>query len=63
MPRLLIHVEGQTEEAFVNEVLGDHLLSVGYEYVAARIIGNARLRRRRGGIRRGLLSKGISSTI
>jgi len=51
MPRLLIHVEGQTEEAFVNEVLGDHLLSAGYEYVAARIIGNARLQRRRGGIR------------
>lgn len=51
MPRLLIHVEGQTEEDFVNVVLRDHLVHVGYESVSARIIGNARLRRRRGGIR------------
>jgi len=51
MTRLLIHVEGQTEEDFVNEVLRDHLLKQGYELVSARIIGNARLRRRRGGIR------------
>src|SRR6266498_2008805 len=51
MPRLLIHVEGQTEEAFVNEILEEHLLTRGYHTVAARIVGNARLRRRRGGIR------------
>ncbi len=51
MPRLLIHVEGQTEEAFVNEVLAEYLVHVGYDSVSARIIGNARLRRRRGGIR------------
>jgi len=51
MNRLLIHVEGQTEEAFVNEVLEGHLLACGYYGVAARIVGNARLRRRRGGIR------------
>jgi hypothetical protein len=51
MQRLLIHVEGQTEEAFVNEVLEGHLLARGYQSVAARIVGNARLRRRRGGIR------------
>lgn len=51
MPRLLVHVEGQTEEAFVNEVLRDHLINRGYESVSARIIGNARLRRKRGGIR------------
>ncbi|PYP92912.1 MAG: hypothetical protein DMG65_02680 [Candidatus Angelobacter sp. Gp1-AA117] len=51
MARLLVHVEGQTEEAFVNELLRDYLISVGYESVSARIIGNARLRRRRGGIR------------
>ncbi len=51
MTRLLIHVEGQTEEDFVNEVLRDHLLRSGYESVSARIVGNARLRRRRGGIR------------
>jgi hypothetical protein len=49
--RLLIHVEGQTEEVFVNEVLRPHLVSFGYESVNARIIGNARLRRSRGGIR------------
>jgi hypothetical protein len=51
MARLLVHVEGQTEETFVNEVLRNHLLHCGYESVSARIIGNARLRRRRGGIR------------
>lgn len=51
MPRLLVHVEGETEEAFVNEVLQVHLLRVGYESVSARIIGNARFRWQRGGIR------------
>lgn len=51
MARLLIHVEGQTEEDFVNEVLRNHLLAKGYEAVSARLLGNARLRRRRGGIR------------
>ena len=51
MSRLLIHVEGQTEEDFVNEVLRDHLVVAGYDSVSARIVGNARLRRRRGGIR------------
>jgi len=51
MARLLIHVEGQTEEGFVNEVLRDHLVSKGYHAVEARIVGNARLRERRGGIR------------
>ena len=51
MARLLIHVEGQTEEDFVNEVLRDHLVSKGYHSVEASIVGNARLRQRRGGIR------------
>ena len=51
MARLLVHVEGQTEETFVNELLRSHLLHHGYELVSARIIGNARLRSRRGGIR------------
>jgi uncharacterized protein DUF4276 len=51
MSRLLVHVEGQTEEDFVNEVLRDHLVHKGYESVSARIVGNARLRRKRGGIR------------
>jgi hypothetical protein len=51
MARLLIHVEGQTEEDFVNEVLRGHLLARGYDAVSARIMGNARLRQNRGGIR------------
>jgi len=51
MARLLIHVEGQTEESFVNEVLRNHLVSKGYYSVEARIVGNARQRERRGGIR------------
>jgi len=51
MARLLIHLEGQTEEDFVNEILRDYLLARGYDAVSARIVGNARLRRRRGGIR------------
>jgi hypothetical protein len=49
--RLLVHVEGPTEETFVNEVLRPHLLGRGYASVAARLVGNARLRSRRGGIR------------
>ncbi len=51
MARLLIHVEGQTEESFVNEVIRNHLVTAGYHSVEARILGNARLRERRGGIR------------
>ena len=51
MARLLIHVEGQTEETFVNEVLRGHLSGVGFTQVSARIVGNARLRHRRGGIK------------
>ena len=51
MARLLIHVEGQTEETFVNEVLGPHLYRQGYAKVGARLVGNARQRDRRGGIR------------
>ncbi|MBL8236201.1 MAG: DUF4276 family protein [Bryobacterales bacterium] len=51
MRRLLIHVEGPTEEDFVNEVLRDYLLGIGYSNVSARIVGNARARDRRGGIR------------
>jgi hypothetical protein len=44
MKRLLVHVEGQTEETFVNEVLAPHLLGFGFEDVAVRIIGSARMR-------------------
>lgn len=51
MSRLLIHVEGQTEETFVNEVLAPHLCSKGFRIVSARLIGNARQRAHRGGIR------------
>ena len=51
MTRLLIHVEGQTEETFVNEVLGRHLSCYGYSGVSARLMGNARQRNRRGGVK------------
>lgn len=51
MTRLLVHVEGQTEESFVNEVLGPHLYQIGYTLVNARLMGNARQRHRRGGVR------------
>jgi hypothetical protein len=51
MARVLVHVEGETEEAFVNEILTAHLLACGYERVSARLVGNTRLRDRRGGIR------------
>lgn len=51
MTRLLIHVEGQTEETFVNEVLAPHLYHCGYTSVGARLLGNARQRRHRGGIK------------
>ena len=50
MPRLLVHVEGQTEESFVNNVLRPHLVGgFGYTDVSARLVGNARQRPRRGG--------------
>jgi hypothetical protein len=51
MARLLIHVEGQTEESFVSTVLRPHLHDRGYVSVGARLLGNARQRDRRGGIR------------
>lgn len=51
MGRLLIHVEGETEESFVNEVLAPHLYCHGFTKVGARLLGNARMRDRRGGIR------------
>ncbi len=51
MTRLLVHVEGQTEETFVNELLRPHLLAKGLTSVSARLLGNARLRERRGGIK------------
>ena len=51
MPRILVHVEGHTEETFVNTVLAPHLYEVGYKDVSARLLGNARQRSRRGGIK------------
>jgi hypothetical protein len=51
MGRLLVHVEGVTEEAFVNELLMGRLQQCGYERVGARLLGNARQRYQRGGIR------------
>ena len=51
MDRLLVHVEGQTEETFVTQILGPHLYKFGYSTIGARLIGNARQRARRGGIR------------
>jgi hypothetical protein len=49
--RLLVHVEGQTEETFSNSTLAEHLYGFGYTSVRARLLGNARTRTRRGGIR------------
>lgn len=51
MTRLLVHVEGETEETFVNQVLAPHLYGRDFSSVGARLIGNARQRDRRGGIR------------
>ena len=51
MSRLVIHVEGPTEETFVNEILRPHLMNFGYTNVWPRIVGNARLDRRSGGIK------------
>ena len=50
MIRLLVHVEGQTEETFVNKVLAPHLYRHGVS-AAARLLGRAHQRDRRGGIK------------
>lgn len=49
MTRILVHVEGQTEEEFVNSVLAPHLFKKGFTGVSARLIGKARVRKKRGG--------------
>lgn len=49
--RLFVICEGQTEETFVNEVLAPYLYDKGWLSVSARIMGNARLRRNRGGVK------------
>lgn len=51
MARLLVHVEGQTEERFVESILRPHLMSRGFHEVSPRRLGNNRLRQNRGGIR------------
>ena len=51
MKRLLVHVEGQTEEAFVNDVLRPHLVAFEYASVSARLMGRRRERAYRGGVR------------
>lgn len=51
MARLLVHVEGETEETFVYEILRPHLCRQGFTHVSPRLVGNARQRDRRGGIR------------
>ena len=50
MTRLLVHVEGETEEDFVNQVLAPNLYRCGFSKVSARLIGRGRQRDRRGGI-------------
>ena len=51
MTRLLVHVEGFTEENFVREVLAPHLRRHGYSRVNGRPMGRSRPRHKRGGIR------------
>ena len=51
MTRLLVLVEGPTEETFVNEVLAQHLYNQGYVQVSAKMMGKQRERKRRGGVR------------
>ncbi len=51
MARLFVLVEGETEETFVNDLLAPHLYGRGFESVSARLMGNARLRAQRGGVR------------
>jgi hypothetical protein len=47
--RILVHVEGQTEEEFVNSVLAPHLFTKGFTGVSARLVGRSRIRKKRGG--------------
>ena len=49
MTRLLIHVEGPTEETFVSQALAPYLYRVGI-FVSALIMGPAQSRNNRGGV-------------
>lgn len=50
MNRILVNVEGETEEEFVNRLVRPFLESKGMTHVSARLVGNARQRQNRGGI-------------
>lgn len=51
MARLIVHVEGVTEEEFVNTLLAPHLLVHDWENVVAYRMGRARSRERRHGVK------------
>jgi hypothetical protein len=51
MARLFVEAEGQTEENFVDKILAPLLYGCGYTVVSARLLGNARQRDHRGGIK------------
>ena len=51
MVRVFVLVEGETEEDFVNEVLAPYLYNKGFYSVTAKLMGNARQRDRRGGVK------------
>ena len=51
MARLFVHVEGETEETFVTQILRPHLCGAGFHAVSPKLLGNARARAKRGGIR------------
>ncbi len=51
MTRLFVEAEGETEEAFVDQILSLHLYPLGYTQVTARKMGKDRQRIRRGGVR------------
>ncbi len=51
MARLIVQVEGVTEEEFVGALLTPHLLACGWESVVATRMGRARARDRRHGVK------------
>ena len=46
MARLLVHVEGETEETFVNRLLSAHLYGCGYSFIVREgvVFADGRLR-------------------
>ncbi len=51
MKRLLVHVEGSSEETFIKELVAPYLYLHGYSSVSPRLLGNSRQRTKRGGAR------------